>query len=229
MKPDFKSFPDPALWLDEHGDYLFRYAMYRLRDTTAAEDAVQETLLAALQSCEQFGGRSSERTWLIGIMKHKIIDHYRRIGRGQEISYANDARYEEFDPFEKGGERAGHWRSEFAPTNWRFDGSTTVEQKEFWEILGRCLAGLPKRTAMAFSLREIDGFSSEEICDLLNVSRNNLWVMLHRARLKLRNSLEAEWFRGQDSGSFKSVAIAQRQPGDASGSRPELSYRASAA
>ena len=219
----------PENWIDQHGDYLFRYAIFRLRDAGAAEDAVQETLLAALQSHNRFNGCSSERTWLVGILKHKIIDHYRRIGRGHEISCADVAGYEELDAFEKSGEWAGHWRPKYAPTNWQLDAYSTLERKEFWETLDRCLAELPKRTATAFVLREVDGLSSEEICDLLNLSLNNLWVMLHRARLKLRNSLEAEWFRGEDAGSLKSASIAHQRRCDPTGGQPGLSYRAVAA
>ena len=211
----------PENWIEQHGDYLYGYAMFRLRDVAAAEDVVQETLLAALQSHDRFVGRSSERTWLIGILKHKIIDHYRKIGR-HEISYEDDATSDD-NSFQKTGEWAGHWRSECAPTNWQPDALANLERKEFWETLDRCLAELPKKTAMAFVLREVDGLSSEATCDLLALSRNNLWVMLHRARLKLRSSLEVEWFRGQDSGSFHPTAIAYQSRVDAA--RRELSYR----
>ncbi|MGH9929354.1 MAG: sigma-70 family RNA polymerase sigma factor [Pyrinomonadaceae bacterium] len=206
----------PDSWIEQHGDYLFRYAIFRLRDAAAAEDAVQETLLAALQSNNRFAGRSSERTWLIGILKHKIIDLYRRIRSNHEVGYEGDATNREFDAFEKTGEWAGHWRTELAPSNWQLDASATLERKEFWETLDRCLAELPRRTAMAFVLREVDGLSSEEICALLNLSRNNLWVMLHRARLKLRNSLEAEWFRS-DPGSLQLAGIAHRHSGVVAG------------
>ncbi|HZE70878.1 MAG TPA: sigma-70 family RNA polymerase sigma factor [Pyrinomonadaceae bacterium] len=197
---------DPSMWLERHGDYLFRYAMFRLRDSDAAEDAVQETMLAALQAHRAYEGRGSERTWLVGILKHKIIDHYRRVSRARAVSPGDSERDDEFDPFEKTDQWAGHWRADLAPTEWQLDASTFLESKEFWETFDRCLLALPERTAMAFTLREIDGLSSEEICDVLNVSPNNLGVMLHRARLKLRSSLETEWFRNQPRGS-------ERQPG----------------
>src|SRR5437773_9102249 len=215
---------DPARWLDEHGDYLFRYAIFRLRDAAAAEDAVQETLLAAMQARERFNGRSSERTWLVGILKHKIIDHYRKVGRAHEISFEVDGSRDQFDPFEKSGEWAGHWRSEFAPTNWQVDAAAALDRIEFWETLNRCLAALPAKTATAFVMREIDGFSSEEICNVLALSRDNLWVMLHRARLKLRDSLDAEFFRGHGSGSRKTDRVAERQPNLMAGKRQRLGY-----
>src|SRR5262245_53041992 len=100
---------DCATWVDQHGDYLFRFAVFRLRDRTAAEDVVQETFLAALRSYEKFAGRGSERTWLVGILKHKIIDHFRRTSR--EAPLAEDAAegpvHEEF--FQRSGQWIGHW------------------------------------------------------------------------------------------------------------------------
>ena len=87
--PDQPS-PDPGKWLDDHGDYLFKYASFRLRDDTAAEDAVQETFLAALKAYERFEGRGSERTWLVGILKHKIIDHFRKASREAPLGEGAD-------------------------------------------------------------------------------------------------------------------------------------------
>lgn len=183
---------DPSLWLEQHGDYLFRYAMFRLRDRGAAEDVVQETLLAGLQAHQNYVGQASERTWLTGILKHKIIDHYRRISRTQQIF--SEEQNDEYDPFEKSGPWTGHWREDLAPIEWQLNASITLESKEFWEVFERCLSQLPQRTSLAFTLREIDGMSPQQICEVLNVSSNNLCVMLHRARLRLRGTLEAEWF-----------------------------------
>ncbi len=188
---------DPALWVDGHADYLFRYAMFRLRDRAAAEDAVQETFLAAIQSYSKYEGRASERTWLVGILKHKIADHYRHISRLSDWQPGEDSAAAEYQPFRQTGVWAGHWLEDHAPTKWEFDAEARLEQKAFWETLERCLSCLPPRIAAAFTLREIDGYSTAEICQILNISAANLWVMLHRARLKVRSSLEAEWFRGE--------------------------------
>lgn len=184
--------PNPETWVDEHGDYLYSYALLRLRDRELAEEIVQETFLAALKACHNFAGQSSERTWLVGILKHKIIDHFRRASRERlvanfEVSSSDD------ELFRKSGEWAGHWTQEGAPKEWANDPSQVVEQKEFGEIFNRCLGQLPPRLAEAFTLREIKGFSSEEICEILAISANNLWVMLHRARALLRRSLEVNW------------------------------------
>jgi RNA polymerase sigma-70 factor, ECF subfamily len=186
---------DPSAWLDEHGDYLYRYAILRLRDATLAEDAVQETLLAALQSRHAYAGRSAERTWLTGILKHKIIDHFRKIGRHTQISQPNEDAFEHDELFRQEGEWVGHWEAERAPIEWHASPEDLLEQSEFFDVLTRCLSPLPERTRGAFTLREVEGLSSEEICEVLEISVNNLWVMLYRARMHLRRCLELNWFQ----------------------------------
>lgn len=190
--------PDPGRWLDDHGDYLFKYAVFRLRDDTAAEDAVQETFLAALKAYEKFEGRGSQRTWLVGILKHKIVDHFRRAVReaplGEETDEASDHR--EF--FERADEWKGHWNNDYAPTDWHATPAELLERSDFWKVFTDCLSPLPQRTANAFTMREVDGHTSEEICEILSISVNNLWVMLHRARLQLRNCLEVSWFKNKN-------------------------------
>ncbi len=188
--------PDPGIWVDQHGDYLFKYALFRLRDATAAEDVVQETFLAALKGYEKFEGRGSERTWLVGILKHKITDHFRRMSREAPIGEQSDDGPEHREFFRAEGEEwTGHWALDHAPTDWHASPAELVEQSDFFRVFNDCLSPLPQRTASAFTLREIDGLSSEEICDTLSISVNNLWVMLHRARLHLRNCLERNWFK----------------------------------
>jgi RNA polymerase sigma-70 factor (ECF subfamily) len=190
--------PDPGRWLDDHGDYLFKYAVFRLRDDTASEDAVQETFLAALKAYEKFEGRGSERTWLVGILKHKIVDHFRRAVReaplGEETDEASDHR--EF--FERADGWKGHWNNDYAPTDWHATPAELLERSDFWKVFTDCLSPLPQRTARAFTMREVDGHRSEEICEILSISVNNLWVMLHRARLQLRNCLEVKWFKNKN-------------------------------
>jgi RNA polymerase sigma-70 factor (ECF subfamily) len=188
------SSPDPSLWVDEHGDYLYRYALFRLRDSTTAEDIVQETLLAAFQAHKKFAGRGSERTWLTGILKHKIIDHYRRSSRETPLDLSESQSFEHEEFFRDSGEWIGHWQTAFAPTDWAASPVDSLQQSEFMAVFQNCLTPIPERTARAFTLRELEGFTSEEICDALNVTVNNLWVMLHRARLHLRRCIEVNWF-----------------------------------
>src|SRR6266481_5165419 len=110
--------PDFAGWVDQHGDYLFKYAMFRLRDSAAAEDAVQETFLAALKAYEKFQGRGSERTWLVGILKHKITDHFRRITREAPIGEESDETFEHKEFFTRTDEWTNHWNAGYAPSEW---------------------------------------------------------------------------------------------------------------
>jgi RNA polymerase sigma-70 factor, ECF subfamily len=196
---------DPTRWVDDHGDYLFRYAMFRLRNREAAEDAVQESLLAAVQSHEQYQHRSSERTWLVGILSHKIVDHLRRSNRYAAIDLEGEASFEEVC-FESQGKFSGHWRTGYAPALNNLSCDVMVEQKDFLSTLDRCLRVLPERMATVFILKEIDGLSCEEICESLNLSKSNLWVLLHRARLQLRHLLEREWL------SAKSATASVRAP-----------------
>lgn len=189
-----KQLPNAGVWLDQHGDYLFKYASFRLRDPAAAEDAVQETFLAALKAYERFEGRGSERTWLVGILKHKITDHFRRIAREAPMGQDEDEGPEHAEFFTRTDGWDSHWNNEYAPTEWHATPSQLVEQGDFWRVFHDCLSPLPQRTASAFTLREIDGLNSEEICELLGIRVNNLWVMLHRARLHLRNCLQMNWF-----------------------------------
>jgi RNA polymerase sigma-70 factor (TIGR02943 family) len=179
---------NPAGWVDQYGDYLFRYALSRLRQREVAEDLVQETFVAALRARERFAGASSERTWLTGILKRKIVDHLRRKGHEQPVSdlTASDRWAEAlFD-------ERGNWKKK--PGKWPSDPSAALEKQEFWAIFRACLGKLPERLANAFTLREMEELDSREVCKALNVSANNLWVMLHRARLGLWRCLEVNWF-----------------------------------
>ena len=186
---------DAGRWLDEHGDYLYKYAIFRLRDESAAEDCVQETFLAALKAYEKFEGRGSERTWLVGILKHKIIDHFRKSEREAPLGEDVDEGPEHLEFFERTDQWAGHWNADRAPSDWHATPAELIERTDFWKVFSDCLTPLPQRTASVFTMREVDGLKSEEICEILSISANNLWVMLHRARLHLRNCLEVNWFK----------------------------------
>ena len=167
-------------WVDEYGDYLFRFAMSRLHDISAAEDAIQETLLAAIRSRQRFSNGSTERTWLTAILKHKIADHYRSIF--SHTLLAGSIPLDETDAFYFGS--SGQWRGNLQDTP-----MSEMDQKEFVVALRSAIVLLPKRLAIVFTLREIEGMATKEICGLLNITRENLFVMIHRARLQLRETL----------------------------------------
>ncbi|GAB4362265.1 MAG: sigma-70 family RNA polymerase sigma factor [Deltaproteobacteria bacterium] len=179
---------DPAGWLDAHGDALFRFALIRVRDRALAEDLVQETLLAAFRGREGFSGRSSERTWLVGILKNKIADHYRRAARENSRDELLLREALGGSPFDG----TGRWKS--GPSEWGTDPAALARQAGFLEQLRRCLSELPGAQADAFTLREVDGLGTREICKVLEITETNLWVILHRARMRLRACLEANWF-----------------------------------
>jgi RNA polymerase sigma-70 factor (ECF subfamily) len=182
---------DPTQWLDAHGDALFRYALLRLRDSQQAEDVVQDTLLAALRSRDRFSGKSSERTWLVGILKHKIVD---RVRENQRAAVTTDTDAPESWTAEH-FDRRGVWHHK--PKSWGRAPEADLEQKEFWTVFHRCMSELPQRLAKAFFLRDVDHLNSDEVCDVMGISATNLWTILHRARLHLRRCLEVRWFGGK--------------------------------
>jgi RNA polymerase sigma-70 factor (ECF subfamily) len=181
---------DPSQWVDEHGDALFRYALLRLRDAEQAEDVVQETLVAALQARASFAGRSSLRTWLIGILKRKIVDHIRKRSRERPISELEVAD-EETDIAEEMFSRGEHIMKN--SSEWP-NPREVLRDKQFMAILHQCLAALPERLANAFILREMEQEKSDEVCKVLEITPSNLWVMLFRARTRLRGCLDENWF-----------------------------------
>jgi len=190
---------DPERWVELYGDYLFKYALIRLRDAGKAEDAVQETFLAALRGGKSFAGRAAERTWLVGILKNKICDHYRKASRETSFTDLDFYADEEGERFVTAGLGKGGWIHELGPQEWPNPGQG-LDNELFWKTFRDCSNKLPKNVAAVFNLREVDGIESKEICSLLNISENNLWVMLHRARMALRRCLETNWFGKQPEG-----------------------------
>lgn len=179
----------PSADFEQHRPYLLRYASLQLRDAGAAEDAVQETLVAALEGWDRFSGNSSVKTWLTGILKHKIIDHHRRQSREQPLN-ADDER-SEADAVEALFKRDGHWNE--PPRNWQ-DPDQSLQNKQFLEALEKCAQNLPAKTARVFLMRDVMEIETDAICKELNITSSNCWVMLHRARLSLRECLEMQWF-----------------------------------
>lgn len=184
---------DPTVWVDQYGDSLFRYAVSWVRDPQIAEDLVQETFLAALGSQASFSGGSTERTWLFGILKHKVIDHYRAAKRQNNVCKLAEGTGDEPSDVPE-TEQSGESAIMNAPVNeWRINPGICTQQKAFWNVLQQCLSKVSPRLASAFALKEIEQLDTKEICAALNVSEGNLWVMLHRARGYLRQCLEINW------------------------------------
>jgi RNA polymerase sigma-70 factor (ECF subfamily) len=180
---------DPSTWVDAHGDRLFRYALSRLRDERAAEDLIQETLLAAFKSRDKFKGESTELTWMIGILRNKIFEHLRRQAR--EVPLAAP---DEDDDREEGSFDGRHWAAAAAPRDWGGEPHRKAESAEFAAALRRCLDALTPGVARAFVLREMEGVGHRESAQALGVPPGRLAVLLYRARMRLRRCLERGYF-----------------------------------
>ena len=176
-------------WVDQHGDYLYRYALTRVRRPEVAEDLVQETLFAAVRTSANFRGTSSERSWLYGILKNKIFDYFRKLA--QEVAFT-DLEFLEDEMSHKFVDQG--WDHKHGPTEWKPEPEAALDRKEFWETFRGCLDKLPARVADVFLLREMEQMGTAQICEALRISQSNLWVMLHRARMALRECLELNWF-----------------------------------
>ncbi len=185
-----KPLLSPEKWVDNHGDYLYNFAFSRVQSTALAEDLVQETFVAGLKAMKSFKGKSSEITWLISILKRKVIDHYRKSSTKKEIAESSFSK-----PFQEDGVWEGHWIMERAPKEWPEELDDPIHQDEFRKILEACLADLPDKWKSVFVLKVMEEVNSDEVCKELGCTPSNLWVMLHRARLKLRECIEINWMR----------------------------------
>jgi RNA polymerase sigma-70 factor (TIGR02943 family) len=179
---------DPEIWVETYADSLYRYAYFKVNDTSLAEEFVQDTFVAALGARKNFLGNASEKTWLFSILKNKIIDHLRRKYRDkvQSLETVSEKGFNEYF------DERGAWLNK--PGKWKVNPQERFEQSEFMSVLRDCLTLLPIRQGDAFQLREIRDFDSEEICKILGISSTNYWVILHRARLAIRACLEKNWF-----------------------------------
>ena len=168
---------------------LMRFASLQLKNAAWAEDAVSETLLAALERPQAFEGKSQLKTWLVGILKHKLIDQLRKHSR--EISSTTSEDEVDLDTMLFAAD--GHWRT--APQDWG-NPEDSLRQVEFFKVLEVCVERLPGLQGRLFMMREWLELDTDEICKQLGISPTNLWVMLHRARLRLRECLQQSWFAG---------------------------------
>lgn len=193
MPESSKHTLDPQQWVKRHGDYLYNFAIVRVNDAEKAADLVQETFLSALKSESSFKGNSTERTWLTAILKRKIIDSYRRHYARRETSaddhegISDGSFYRMEDPFK------GAWMEGRGPHSHSLLPEGGMEQEELARIIGDCIKHLPPRLAAPFVMKLIEETESEKICKELGITPSNLWVMLHRARLKMRKCIEDDW------------------------------------
>ena len=177
----------PEKWIENHADYLYNYAIGRVNDRETAKDLVQETFLSGVKGRESFRGDASERTWLVAILKRKIIDHYRKIN-------SDKAKGEVRMSFYEAGENKGSWIEQRVPQDWRNDPDSNLENEELQQALTYCIDSLPEKYRIVFMMKTIRKYDTKDICNELGITPSNLWVIIHRARTQLRSCIENKWF-----------------------------------
>ena len=184
------SFVNPGDWLRLYGDLLYQYALPRVSDAATAEDLVQETFLSALKAIDGYKAEASEKSWLYTILKNKIIDHYRKKSREEAFISMPDLQLAEDDWF---GEE-GNWNEQKIPKDWNASESP-VEQKEMQQIIFWCRDHLKTVQQHVFTLKYMEDMEAAEICKVLNIAASNYWVIIHRARLQMRDCVEKYWLK----------------------------------
>lgn len=189
IQPPPHHLSDPSNWVNEYADYLYAYAITRINDEEQARDLVQEVFLAGLQSKSRFAGNSSERTWLTAIMKNKIIDIYRKKSSRFKTEGIDNGEYLETDFFNEDG----HWKPEHYPQQFGIEQADPLHQKEFYQILQKCMNKLPALWISVFTMKHLDDEPTDTVCTELRISQSNYWVIIHRAKLNLRACLQKNW------------------------------------
>ena len=188
MSKEAKKYPESDQWQDLYGYVLYRYALARVSDAFVAEELVQEAFLAALESANRFREQSTVQTWLIGILRHKIMDHFRMQLKKQQLELPIEASNADQDLFDG----SGKWLR--PPVAWNCDPHQALQSTEFRQILTQCVNAIPTEKRTVLLSRAVDGLSGREICKLLDITPTHMWVLMHRARGALRRCLEERWF-----------------------------------
>ncbi|CAZ96620.1 RNA polymerase ECF-type sigma factor [Zobellia galactanivorans] len=186
-KPMAQHQLQPENWVDLYADYLFNYAIGRISDSEVAKDLVQETFMAGLKSAKNYKGDAAERTWLIAILKRKVIDYYRKIN-------SNKGKAEVRMNYSSQSDAEGDWLEEQVADPFSSFENSNIENEELGLAIQDCISKLPKKQALVFTMKTIQGISTEDICNELDINPSNLWVMIHRARTALMDCLNQNWF-----------------------------------
>ena len=187
LDSELESGPDS--WVELHADYLFSYVVKRVKSRDVAEDLVQDTFLSGMKAYANFRGDCSERSWLLTILRNKLIDHYRTAGREEPRES-----FEEFPLSSTGDFNSwGIWK--VYVSNWARDPDKALESQQFMSALSDCLEKLPEKTRLVFRLKYLSELRAEDICKDLGLSTSNYWVVLYRARMALRKCIEDNWIK----------------------------------
>lgn len=176
---------NPDKWIDRYSDYLFNFTLARVNDRETAKDLISETFLSALKAMKDFKGGASERTWLVSILKRKIIDYYRKTNSQKakaevKINYRDE-------------NNEGGWLEEKVADPADRTAEDKMENNELRLAIFECLGQLNERQAKIFKMKTIDGVDTETICNEFNITPSNLWVIIHRARAIMADCLEKKW------------------------------------
>ncbi len=178
----------PEQWVENYSDKLYAFTKARVQSDETARDIVQDTFLSAWGSKDSYRGEASEKSWLYTICRNKITDHYRKSVRSLKEAGLEDYGSEYFN-------EQGNWKATAVPKAWAVDSSTTaVETKEFYKVLNECKNRLKELQKAVFVMKYLDDMDSDEICKELQITPSNYWVLMHRAKLQLRECLEHNWF-----------------------------------
>lgn len=178
----------PETWVDRYADFLFNYAVVRVGDEDLARDLVQETFMAGLNSAPNFKGNAQERTWLVAILKRKVIDHYRKAN-------TEKGKAEVRMSFNPSAEQEEDWLEVRAADPESVRENDRIENEELGLAIQQCITRLPESQARVFTLKTLKQWSTEDICNELDITPSNLWVMVHRARTALMACLNENWFK----------------------------------
>ncbi len=181
---------DPHQWVVLHADYLYNYAYTRINNEEQARDLVQDTFLAALEKVALFNGDSSERTWLVAILKNKVVDVYRKKASG--LTFNADPETAELEQQHFFEAATGHWHRAHQPQPLPMEEDSYALQ-EFKSILQQCLQKLPALWLAVFTMKHLEEEATDKICSSLKITPANFWVIMHRTKLNLRACLQKNW------------------------------------
>ena len=181
---------NPSEWVNKYGNFLYIYAYSRVQSKELSEDLVQETFLSALKGLRSFRGDSTVQTWLTSILRRKVIDHYRKMSTKKETVASQFT-----SSFQNEDANEGHWIMERVPEDWHSETEDPLQQDEFQKILELCLSLLPDKWKSVFMLKVLEEMQSDEVCKEIGCTASNLWVIIHRAKLQLRECIENKWLK----------------------------------
>lgn len=183
------------VFLQDLRKQMLRFTIVQLSDSHLADDVVQEALMGALKGAQAFRGQAAIKTWVFAILKNKIADALRQKHRHEQarVLLQED---EELEDFSTAFRPNGHWQPDARPTSWG-NPEEALDQRQFWTVFEFCLDHLPNQQGRAFMMREFVELSTQEICQELGITLTNLNVLLHRARMRLRECLNIKWFNSE--------------------------------